>query len=130
MTDYSELVSNEWGFGNDRILADKLKQLVLAGTKTATTGLWRQDKKIPTIGDYEAILDSTGKRFCIIQITNIQVKSFLDVDYDFAKKEGEGDATIDGWRENHRKVFRRWSEAFTDQSLVICEEFKIVQSLE
>jgi isopentenyl-diphosphate delta-isomerase len=130
MADYSTLVTHEWNFGDDKILADKLKQLVLAGAKTATTGLWREDKKIPTIGDYEAIVDSNGKRFCIIQITNIEVVPFLEIDYEFVKKEGEGHPNLEAWREDHRHILHQWSDVFTDQSLVICEEFKVVQMME
>jgi uncharacterized protein YhfF len=126
--DYSVLVTHEWSFGDDQTLSDKLKQLVLSGTKTATTGLWREDKKLPVVGDYEAILDSDGRRFCIIQITDVKVKSFLEVDYDFVKKEGEGYSNLEAWRQDHRRVFHQWSEIFTDQSLVICEEFKLIQT--
>ena len=127
--DWSKIRLYEWNFGDDKKLADRLKELVLAGKKTATTGLWRDDKKIPIKGDYAAILDSAGKRFCIIRYLNIEVKPFLEVDYEFIKKEGEGDPDVESWRKGHRDVFRQWSNSFTDASTVVCEEFEVVDRL-
>jgi uncharacterized protein YhfF len=128
--DLSGKVVHEWSFGDDKILADKLKQLVLSGAKTATTGLWYEGKNIPSVGDNEAILDTNGKRFCIIQVVGVQVRPFLEVDWEFIQREGEGDANVDSWRKNHRNVFRRWSDSFSDQSLVVCEEFKVIKILD
>jgi uncharacterized protein YhfF len=127
--DYEKFQLYEWNFGDDKKLADCLKELVLAGKKTATTGLWRENKKIPTNGDYAAILDSDGKRFCIIRYINVEVKPFLEVGYEFIKKEGEGDPDVESWRKGHRGVFRRWSNSFTDASRVVCEEFEVVDRL-
>jgi uncharacterized protein YhfF len=130
MPDYPYKISHEWNFGDDKVLADKLKYLVVSGTKTATTGLWREGK-IPTpVGEYEIILDNDSKPFCIIQVTNIQVKPFIDVEWEFAQKEGEGDSDLESWRKGHRKIFRQWSDAFTDDSLVVCEEFKVVKIID
>ena len=64
--DSSVLITHEWSFGNDNVLADKLKQLVLS---------------------------------------------------------------LEAWREDHRQIFHQWSDVFTDESLVICEEFKLVEIL-
>lgn len=130
MTHMSDLlkISHEWNFGDNQALADKLKSLVISGQKTATTGLWRQGKILTPIGGYETILDSKGKRFCIIQVINIQVKPFIDVDWEFAHKEGE-DSDLESWRKGHRKIFSEWSKNFTDDSLVVCEEFKVIETI-
>ncbi len=119
----------EWDFGDDKELADHLKQLVLSGEKTATTGLWQEGKTIPVKGQYAAILGSDGKRFCIIQYTAAEVKSFLGVEYDFIQKEGEGDPDVEAWREKHREFFKGFSGSFNDNSKVICEEFILVERL-
>lgn len=118
-------ITDEWDFGNDR-LAEKLKELVLSGEKTATTGLWEVGDKIPKVGEYAGILDKNGKRFCIIQYTNVEVKSFLDVDFEFAVLEGEGDKNIEQWRQSHRKYFKKYYQDFSDQSLVVCSQFKLI----
>ncbi len=115
-------ISHEWGFGNNKEFVDKLKKLILNGKKKATTGLLYGGKKVPHIGDYEAIIDFDGKRFCVIKITNIEVKPFLEVGYDFIQKEGEGDTNIEEWREKHRRFFNLKD----DNVKVICEEFELV----
>jgi uncharacterized protein YhfF len=119
-------ISREWSFGNDE-LAEKLCQLVLVGKKTATTGLYKESEELSKQGDYAAILDKNGKRFCMIQYTNVEVKPFLEVTYDYAVLEGERDKDIEEWREGHRKFFKKYYPYFTDDSLVVCEKFKLVQ---
>lgn len=112
----------EWDFGDDRELADKLKKLVLGRVKKATTGLFSEGDKIPKVGDYGAILDSDKKRFCVIRYTNVEIKPFLEVEYDFIIKEGEGDRDVAEWREKHRKFFNIKDDNFK----VICEQFELV----
>lgn len=120
----------KWGFGSNEALANKLKQLVLDGTKTATTGLYKADKEISKVGDIAEIVDSNNKSFCVIEYTNIEVKPFLDVPYTFAIKEGEGDESIEEWRIKHKDFFtREYPDNFTDKSLVVCEEFKVIKTL-
>lgn len=118
-------ISYTWDFGDDKKLAGTLKELVLSGVKTATTGLFREGKEMPEIGDYAAILDFDKKPFCVIQYTHIEVKPFLKVAWDFIQKEGEGDKDIEEWREHHRKFF----SLKHDNVKVICEEFKLVLKL-
>ncbi len=128
--DFSSLVTREWNFGNDKDVADSLRKLVLSGKKTATTGLFKEGKQLSLPGDYAAILDSDGKRFCIVQYTKVQVKSFLEVDYDYAVLEGEGDKNLDEWREKHRQFFISNYGEFMNTAQVACEEFKVVQLLD
>jgi len=102
MNEEKFVVSHTWNFGDDKEVANKLKGLVLNGKKTATAGFYREDKILSRVGDFEQILDSDGKPFCTIQITKVEVKPFLDVDFGYAKLEGEGEKDIEEWRENHR----------------------------
>ena len=118
------MISNAWGFGEDREIAEKLKGLVLSGKKKATTGLYHEGEKIPRVGDYEAILDWDKKPFCVIRCTNVEIKPFLDVDYRFVEKEGEGDRDVEEWREKHRKFFKLKD----DTVWVVCQEFEVVTS--
>jgi uncharacterized protein YhfF len=118
-------IFHQWGFGNDKVQAERLKQLVLSESKKATTGLFHKGETLPIVGEYAAILDSTDQRFCIIQYTKVEVKDFLDVAYDFIQKEGEGDDDIEEWRQKHREFFNLTS----DMVKVVCEEFKLVKIL-
>lgn len=113
-----------WNFGNDALL-----QLVLEGKKVATAGLLAQHNKVPQVGDLGIITDSQDEPRCIVEYTNIETKPFLEVDFDFAQAEGEGFQNIEDWRNEHQKVFREWTNnAFTDNDLVLCENFKLVYS--
>lgn len=127
--DWSKIDLYEWSFGDNREIADHLKELVLSGKKIATTGLWREGKKIPTKGEYAAIIGGDGKRVCIIRYTNTSVKPFLEVKYDFIQKEGEGDPDVETWREKHRAFFKNFSDSFNNDSRVVCEEFELVAQL-
>jgi len=118
-------IGYQWDFGKDEKFAERLKNLVLSGKKTATTGLYKQNQKIPKVGEYAAILNTDRKRFCIIQYTNVEIKSFLEVDYNFVQEEGEGDKTVEEWREKHRKFFN----LDNDDVKVVCEEFELVSKL-
>jgi uncharacterized protein YhfF len=129
MKDFSKLIKYRWDFGKDKNLADKLKELVIERKKTATTDLFEQGKKVPSLGEYATILDSNGAPFCIIQYTKVQINSFLDVDYEYVKLEGEGDKDLDEWRKKHVKFFVENNEGFNDLSLVVCEEFNVVELL-
>ena len=116
------MISHKFDFGDNKDLAEKLKKLVLSGKKTATTSLYNKNEKVPKAGEYAEILDSDKKHFCVVQYIDVEIKNFLDVNFDFIQKEGEGDKNIEEWREKHRKFF----SLNTDDVLVVCEEFKLI----
>jgi uncharacterized protein YhfF len=121
---------SKWSYGSDEELANTLILLTLNGRKTATTGLYKPGKEISKFGAWVEIIDSSNKSICVIEYTSVEVKPFLEVDYEFAVKEGEGDRTIEAWRSKHRDFFKReYPEEFTDSSLVVCEEFKVIKML-
>ena len=80
-------------------------------------------------GEYAAILDGDKKPFCIIQYTNSFVKPFLEVDWEFAKLEGEDYRDLEDWRNQHRDFFKREYGLFSDDSLVICDQFVLVEKI-
>ena len=120
-----------WQYG---CAQDKLAQLTLQGTKTATASSYPQKKAenepVPAVGDYSIILDSQNQAVCIIQTTQIDIVPFYQVDEEQAYLEGEGDRTLTYWREVHRTFFESEMQSihqkFTEDMLVVCERFKIV----
>ncbi len=46
------------------------------------------------------------------------------------KKEGEGDLSLEYWRRVHVALFSKWLAEidilFSEDSLIVCEEFKVV----
>ncbi|MGA1133106.1 MAG: ASCH domain-containing protein [Prochlorotrichaceae cyanobacterium] len=75
-------------FGDSSALADELSNLILKGSKTATcSALWEWEAEgiqLPEIGTKTIVLDGKGKPTCIIETTEIMIRSFSAVDAQFA----------------------------------------------
>ena len=121
-----------WSYG---VEADTLASLTVDGTKTATASLFDlyelEKENLPKTGQISIILDSTDtKPICIIQTTKISIVPFRDVDEKHAFKEGEGDRSLAYWQDVHRTFFsecvKNTSLVFTDDSLVVLEEFEVI----
>jgi uncharacterized protein YhfF len=123
-----------WFFGNSQEMSIDLANFVVNGTKRATASLVLVNEKIPEnapIPDgYSVVTDFEGKPLCIIQTTEIRHIPFLEVDFSFAKDEGEGDQNIDDWRKGHREYFtkecRELGFEFEETMLVCCERFDLL----
>ncbi|MCH4056481.1 ASCH domain-containing protein [Lapidilactobacillus gannanensis] len=123
-----------WSFGDSPQQADELLALVLSGKKVGTASLYQlyrwTNEPLPQVGDYSIILDGAQQPRCIIQTTKIDVVPFADVTAAHAAAEGEGDLSLDYWREVHWQFFSHESAAaryqFNEQDLVVCELFKVV----
>jgi len=121
-------------FGDSAELADKLLALVLAGVKTATCSSvweWESDgEEIPKVGMLSLILDGANNPKCIIETTEITIRKYSEVDEVFASDEGEGDRSLDYWREAHKGYFSRVlpkiGREFSEDMPLVCERFKII----
>lgn len=123
-----------WAFGMD---ADELAGLVLKGEKTATASAYPlyavENEPLPQCDDYSVILNARGEAVCVIKNTRVYMIPFCEVSEAHAAKEGEGDKSLVYWRKVHEAFFRKcMSEAglaFTEDMLVVCEEFEIQYAL-
>lgn len=124
-------IINRWSFGWNKTLADHLISLVFSWIKTATTGLYFNNEIIWKVGDYAIIYDEESwKDLCVIEYTKITIKSFIDVDFEYIQREGEWDKDIESWRDSHREFYtREYPWKLHDNSLVVCEEFKLIKKL-
>ncbi len=124
-----------WAFAGDATTADKLAQLVLEGTKTATSSaypLYELDgSPLPEVGGLNIILDSDGNAVAITETTRVYTCPFVEVTEEHAYLEGEGDRSLDFWRLVHQVFFTRElflrDLNFDDEMLVVCEEFRLIQ---
>ncbi len=120
-----------WAFGDD---ADRLAELVMNGTKTATSSLILfyelEDEPLPQPGEYNIILDSNEEAVCIIRTTKVYTVPFERVSEEHAYREGEGDRTLEYWRRVHREFFseelKDIGKNFDGGMEVVCEEFEVV----
>jgi uncharacterized protein YhfF len=123
-----------WHFCSDKQAADKCAELVVRGIKTATSSLLREyeieGEELPAAGQYHIITDWAGKAKAVIRLTRVEQVPFDEVGAGFAAMEGEGDRSLDYWREVHRRFFRQLleehGERFSEDMTLVCEEFKVV----
>ena len=114
-----------WSFGVDN---DKLIELVLMGKKTATTSNY-DENELPIIGEESIIHFDNEKEACVVKTIDYKIMKFKDMTEDLASLEGEGDLSLDYWRNVHFDFFKSYNPDFNDDTLVVFEEFKVVRNL-
>lgn len=132
----SETPYQVWYFGNNEKMAKELAKLVISGKKRATASLVEFNKKHPEVAPinngYSVVTDFAGNPLCVIQTTEIGHLPFDEVDAEFAFDEGEGDQTLEDWREGHWRYFTKEAAEngleFNEKSLICCERFKLLYS--
>ena len=115
-------------------MGDRLVGLVLSGRKRATTGaLWTYElegEPLPRVGDFSVVTDGAGVARCVIRTTSVEIVAFDDVDEVFARDEGEGDLSLDYWRDGHWAFFSHELEGLgripEPDMPVVCERFEVV----
>jgi uncharacterized protein YhfF len=89
-------------------LRTQLVQAVLRGDKTATAGLPDDgDTPPPSPGTRFALHDVDDEPVGVVEVTDARVVPAGEIDDAFARDEGEGYETVDGWRRAHEAFFER-----------------------
>ncbi len=118
---------------------------ILGGEKTATAGLLvdheREGSSLPEVGSRQVVIDELDRPVAVIETTEITVRRMADVDLAFARDEGEGFQTVGAWRAAHERFFGSYIEevradlddpewSLGDDTLIVCERFRLVSRLE
>ncbi|MFI7606967.1 ASCH domain-containing protein [Micromonospora sp. NPDC049366] len=107
-----------------------LNRLVLAGVKTATAGLLseyaEEGEELERIGERLALVDDDDQLVGLVQITAVDVVRLADVDWDFARSEGEGDRSVEDWRDGHAAYWARLGTPVTDDTEIVCLRFRLL----
>jgi len=123
-------------------LRDRLVDAILRGDKVSTTGLARSyaldAEPLPEPGQRFAVVDSSGRRVAVIEVTSVRVVALKDVDLAHCLDEGEGYATVRAWRDSHEAFWRRvevlaelgGTAAIDDSTPVVLERFRLVARFE
>ncbi|WP_068314239.1 ASCH domain-containing protein [Polycladidibacter hongkongensis] len=123
---------SSFSFGDTPELADELLALVLNGTKTATCGdlhyYESEGLRIPQAGDQYVITNGKGEAACVVEMIDVSIRRFDEIDEVWAVLEGEGDLSLDHWQEGHKEYFTRLGVYAPDMPLV-CEYFKLIKIL-
>jgi len=123
-----------FAFGADGAMASRLAHLVVAGDKRATA-LWLEAARvdgstIPAPGLVSIIVDGFGVPRAAIRTRATEVARFVDVSAETAAAEGEGDRTLDDWRDGHREYFgaeaARLGLRFDDDATILIEHFEVL----
>lgn len=121
-------------FGDSPELADELTALILDGTKTATcSSLWEWEyeaEPLPEIGTLTLLLNGAEEPVCVIETTEVTIRPYNEVDAQFAYEEGEGDRSLEYWRDAHWRFFSRVlpniDKSPTQDMPLVCERFRVI----
>lgn len=96
-------------FCSDEHNANLCAELIRIGQKTATCSLnyWYEsgEEPMPTVGHLQVVVDWNGKPICIIETDSVETCKYNEVTAEFAYAEGEGDSSLEWWREAHWRFF-------------------------
>ncbi len=124
-----------WAFGGTtpempNILANLVLKDIKRATSSAHVVYKIENIDLPKVGAYNIILDSSNEAICIIETTKVYVVPFNQVSNNHAYLEGEGDKSLHYWKTCHKEFFtsemKSFGLKFSEQMLVVCEEFKRV----
>ena len=121
-----------WSFGNTPEMADELVELVIEGTKKATTSAYPlyeiQGEMIPKENEYSVLLDGMSMPKAIIRTTKVEITAFNKISEEYAYTEGEGDKSLGYWKNEHKRMFKaemkKNGQVFTEDMLCVCEFFE------
>lgn len=124
-------------FGDDEVTARELGLLVVEGKKRATAGLqwrWQHDsERLPRAGDRQIIIDWSGEPLAVIELTDVSVMPYHEVSEEFAREEGEGDLSLEYWRDVHWRFFSRECARLGRKPYprmpVVCMRFRLVHAV-
>jgi uncharacterized protein YhfF len=124
-----------WHFCDTQHDADECASLVLLGRKRATApSLWGfhvRGEPVPAAGTLDIVTTWSGEACAIIRTREATVLPFRDIPAEFAQAEGEGDGSLEWWRQTHRAYYARelagTSYVLDDDMPIVCQYFDVVE---
>ncbi len=124
-------------YGDSPELSRELIELIRTGPKRAGTSLlWAHEaeaEELPQVGDIEIVLDHEFEPTLVTRVTRVEVIPFNQVTAEYAAIEGEGDGSLEFWREGHWDFFSRECARIgrvpQDDMLVVCSVFELLASV-
>ncbi len=121
-------------YGDSEASECELLNLIKAGVKRGGASLlWEYEAEgeaIPKPGDIEIIVNAEHQPEIVSSIINVNVVPFGEVSSDHAALEGEGDKSLEFWRQVHWEYFAnvcyKIGRLPSKQMPVVCEEFKVI----
>ena len=113
----------KWKFGTDN---NHLIELVKYGKKVATTYLYNE-KDLPKIGETSIICYDDNTEACVIKTKDFKIMKFNEMTQELCKLEGEGDLSLEYWKNIHIKFFKSIDKNFNENSKIIFQIFEVVK---
>ena len=89
-----------------------------------------QPETPPQAGDLAIVADGEGESLCIIEITEVEIKPFSEVDEEFAFDYGENDRTLQQWRAASWDYFAQCCVAIGREPSgampLVCQRFRVL----
>lgn len=125
-------------YGDSAELSEQLLDLIRSGKKRAGTGLlWayeHEGQPLPEVGDVEIVVNHLNEPVLLTRITMVEVVPFNEVTAEYAAIEGEGDGSLEYWKQGHWAFFGRECLRLgfmpTERMPVVCSVFEVVRVLE
>ncbi|MFI5034891.1 MAG: ASCH domain-containing protein [Acidimicrobiales bacterium] len=116
--------------GTPGAMRRRLNDLVLAGRKRATAGTTEEydDNEYEFVGERLALVDDDLVKVGVVAVTATTLTTFGAVPWSFAQAEGEGDTSIEEWREGHARFWAGEGLAVTDDTPVFLIYFDLVNA--
>jgi uncharacterized protein YhfF len=118
--------------GTPGAMRQRLNGLILEGRKRATAGLLldyvREDEELESVGERLALIDDDARKIAVVEVVHIDTVPFGEVTWKFAQSEGEGDESLEEWREGHRRFWASCGEDVNDLTPVVLISFELVDT--
>ncbi|MEM7486281.1 MAG: ASCH domain-containing protein [Bacteroidota bacterium] len=114
--------------------ANTCANLVQKDIKRATShlllGLQLRKEELPKIGDFAIVTDWSGNAKCVIRTTSVKLVPYFAINADHARIEGEGDKSLEFWKQTHWDYYTRELSAFEktprESMIIVFEQFEKV----
>ncbi len=111
LTDHAAKLPDVWHFCDNEQDANTCLELTLAGKKRATApSLWyfqTAGEAVPEEGRFDIVTDWDGVARCVIKTTAVTIIPYNQITEHHAQLEGEGDGTLQWWRDAHWAYYSR-----------------------
>jgi uncharacterized protein YhfF len=116
--------------GTPGTMRQRLNQLILDGQKRATAGLLieyvKENEELELEGELLALVDDDTQRIATVVVVEVETVPFIEVPWKFAQAEGEGDESLEEWREGHRRFWSAEGDTVDDRTPVVLIWFEVV----
>jgi uncharacterized protein YhfF len=118
--------------GTPGAMRQRLNQLILDGQKRATAGLLieyvKENEELELEGELLALVDDDTQRIATVVVVEVETVPFIEVPWKFAQAEGEGDESLEEWREGHRRFWSAEGDTVDDRTPVVLIWFEVVSA--